>query len=573
MKTSPIKIPWFRRPGLSCSLVYLVRGGSRPNLTEGTLSAAMGCFVQEYLVDLGWYLSEFKFDIKFLCIFLLFKNLAKSRNFEENPAAFRRPLPGAGSNFQFSQNLAKSRIFEENPAAFRRPLPGAGSPIGLGGDHARLGLGRGDGGGFDGVGGGSGGWRSAAGLAVGDGLDGGRSSKEAARARRQEFGRRRCRLAAVRPLASSPTSQRRVSSESVRLGHVWLGCWSRSRPATEKQWVALESAGDWQCRSVTDQVAGVDEVGIDLLRPEQLESSLHSVLHAPSVKLFVDLTHHHLENIIPLLNYHRSALPSNMTQMSPHWLTIILQIIDDILKYSPLLLQLATLVWNRFVLGRLQVNDLEVDAPEFGFSFNSSTSSVEDFHFIPGTPSSCLIIFIVFLEITSFVPSFLSSCCSVLKSPYLSPSSEISNAFVLVLTFQQALLLLDHHFDHHPRGLLLLLLIARIELDLLESHVFDVAHHYAPPCRLLRPPWCLLHHRFLVLEFQSDVSNRSLALDVEALASKFLSLSTGIFCQQILEYEVQVSCSNVHHVELILVFLELLWQLVTLFVGFLQSYL
>ncbi|KAL0915745.1 hypothetical protein M5K25_013198 [Dendrobium thyrsiflorum] len=38
----PIKIPWFRRPGSSWSLVYLVRGGSRPNLTEGSLSAAMG---------------------------------------------------------------------------------------------------------------------------------------------------------------------------------------------------------------------------------------------------------------------------------------------------------------------------------------------------------------------------------------------------------------------------------------------------------------------------------------------------------------------------------------------------
>ncbi|KAL0923801.1 hypothetical protein M5K25_004576 [Dendrobium thyrsiflorum] len=49
----PIKIPWFRRPGPSWSLVYLVRGGSRPNLTEGSLSAAMGCFVQGYLVDLG----------------------------------------------------------------------------------------------------------------------------------------------------------------------------------------------------------------------------------------------------------------------------------------------------------------------------------------------------------------------------------------------------------------------------------------------------------------------------------------------------------------------------------------
>ncbi|KAL0923924.1 hypothetical protein M5K25_004712 [Dendrobium thyrsiflorum] len=45
----PIKIPWFRHPGPSWSLVYLVRGGSRPNLTEGSLSAAMGCFVQGYL--------------------------------------------------------------------------------------------------------------------------------------------------------------------------------------------------------------------------------------------------------------------------------------------------------------------------------------------------------------------------------------------------------------------------------------------------------------------------------------------------------------------------------------------
>ncbi|KAL0917613.1 hypothetical protein M5K25_012687 [Dendrobium thyrsiflorum] len=49
----PIKIPWFRHPGSSWSLVYLVRGGSRPNLTEGSLSAAMGCFVQGYLVDRG----------------------------------------------------------------------------------------------------------------------------------------------------------------------------------------------------------------------------------------------------------------------------------------------------------------------------------------------------------------------------------------------------------------------------------------------------------------------------------------------------------------------------------------
>ncbi|KAL0926688.1 hypothetical protein M5K25_002932 [Dendrobium thyrsiflorum] len=48
---NPIKIPWFRHPGSSWSLVYLVRGGSQPNLTEGSLSAAMGYFVQGYLVD------------------------------------------------------------------------------------------------------------------------------------------------------------------------------------------------------------------------------------------------------------------------------------------------------------------------------------------------------------------------------------------------------------------------------------------------------------------------------------------------------------------------------------------
>ncbi|KAL0906488.1 hypothetical protein M5K25_024985 [Dendrobium thyrsiflorum] len=42
----PIKIPWFRRPGSSWSPVYLVRGGSRPNMTEGSLSATMGCVIQ-----------------------------------------------------------------------------------------------------------------------------------------------------------------------------------------------------------------------------------------------------------------------------------------------------------------------------------------------------------------------------------------------------------------------------------------------------------------------------------------------------------------------------------------------
>ena len=32
----------------------LSQRGSRPNLTEGSLSAAMSCVVQENLVDLGW---------------------------------------------------------------------------------------------------------------------------------------------------------------------------------------------------------------------------------------------------------------------------------------------------------------------------------------------------------------------------------------------------------------------------------------------------------------------------------------------------------------------------------------
>ncbi|PKU79087.1 hypothetical protein MA16_Dca000431 [Dendrobium catenatum] len=50
----PIKISWFRRPGPSWSLVYLVRGDSRSNLTEGSLSATMSCFVQGDLIDLGF---------------------------------------------------------------------------------------------------------------------------------------------------------------------------------------------------------------------------------------------------------------------------------------------------------------------------------------------------------------------------------------------------------------------------------------------------------------------------------------------------------------------------------------
>ncbi|KAL0906523.1 hypothetical protein M5K25_025024 [Dendrobium thyrsiflorum] len=185
-----------------------------------------------------------------------------------------------------------------------------------------------------------------------------------------------------------------------------------------------------------------------------LDNSLHSALHAPSVKLFVDLTHHHLENIILLLSYRQFVLPSNMTQ-----------------------------IHLRYRIGR-QIS-------------RNTTVMISWLH-------KCRI------SNDSFVPSFLSSCYSVLKSLYLSLSSEISNAFVLVLTFQQALLLLDHHFDHHPRGLLLLP-TARTEFDLLES--------------------------WLAIGFFGGFSKVS---TIEASASKFLSLSTGIFCQQIPEYEVQM---------------------------------
>ncbi|KAL0903238.1 hypothetical protein M5K25_027598 [Dendrobium thyrsiflorum] len=347
MKTSPIKIPWFRRPGLSCSLVYLVRGGSRPNLTEGTLSTAMGCFVQEYLVDLGWI-------------------------FEENPATFRRPLPGAGREGGGS-GRARSGAEADGHARF-----GLGIDVGGGSVGIRLEVGwqtvakvwpeqvqAGD-------------WRSVSGLAVGDGLDGGRS-----------------------------------------------GC--------------SESTG---------------EVG--LVRPEQA-----------------------------------AVVESSPAQMH---LQHFGEFADD-----------------------------QVDQPHF----------LLHVQFVFQTPES-------------FVPSFLSSCCSVLKSPYLSPSSEISNAFVLVLTFQQALLLLDHHFDHHPRRLLLLL-IARTKFDLLES-------------------WLAIGFLggFSKVSTIVSISNMNLFFRnplltlLEALTSKFLCPSTGIFCQQISEYEVQVSCSNVHNVELILVFLELL---------------
>ncbi|PKU64414.1 Uricase [Dendrobium catenatum] len=50
----PIKIHGSVIPDHNWSLVYLVRGGCRPNLTEGSLSAAMGCFVQGDLVDMGF---------------------------------------------------------------------------------------------------------------------------------------------------------------------------------------------------------------------------------------------------------------------------------------------------------------------------------------------------------------------------------------------------------------------------------------------------------------------------------------------------------------------------------------
>ncbi|KAL0920380.1 hypothetical protein M5K25_009511 [Dendrobium thyrsiflorum] len=62
--TGPIKISWFCHPVLSWFLVYLVKGGSQLNLAEGTLSAAIGYFVQEYLVNLGWMLRKFSPDLR-----------------------------------------------------------------------------------------------------------------------------------------------------------------------------------------------------------------------------------------------------------------------------------------------------------------------------------------------------------------------------------------------------------------------------------------------------------------------------------------------------------------------------
>ncbi|KAL0928729.1 hypothetical protein M5K25_000646 [Dendrobium thyrsiflorum] len=50
MMMDPIKILWFRHLEPSCSLIYLVRGANRPNLTEKSLSAAMGCFIQGFNV-------------------------------------------------------------------------------------------------------------------------------------------------------------------------------------------------------------------------------------------------------------------------------------------------------------------------------------------------------------------------------------------------------------------------------------------------------------------------------------------------------------------------------------------
>ncbi|KAL0909862.1 hypothetical protein M5K25_020769 [Dendrobium thyrsiflorum] len=44
--TSSIKIPWFHHPRPLWSVVYLVRGDIQPNVTERSLLATVGCFVQ-----------------------------------------------------------------------------------------------------------------------------------------------------------------------------------------------------------------------------------------------------------------------------------------------------------------------------------------------------------------------------------------------------------------------------------------------------------------------------------------------------------------------------------------------
>lgn len=54
MKTSLIKISWFRRPGLLWSLIYIVNRGSWPNLIWGSLLKAMDCVVQGNLIN-GWW--------------------------------------------------------------------------------------------------------------------------------------------------------------------------------------------------------------------------------------------------------------------------------------------------------------------------------------------------------------------------------------------------------------------------------------------------------------------------------------------------------------------------------------
>ncbi|KAL0904504.1 hypothetical protein M5K25_026627 [Dendrobium thyrsiflorum] len=167
---------------------------------------------------------------------------------------------------------------------------------------------------------------------------------------------------------------------------------------------------------------------------------------------------------------------------SPYWLTIILQIIDDLLKYSPLLLQLAMLVWVTGLLGEFLVKSFRLRTPPTVESSPALTHLQHFGEFVDDQvdqPHFLLHVQFVFQTHESFAPSFLSSCCLVLKFLYLSLSSEISNAFVLVLMSQQALLLLDHHLDHHPRGLLLP--IARTGFDLLERKPWPPNFFPFPP--------------------------------------------------------------------------------------------
>ncbi|KAL0924585.1 hypothetical protein M5K25_005427 [Dendrobium thyrsiflorum] len=186
---------------------------------------------------------------------------------------------------------------------------------------------------------------------------------------------------------------------------------------------------------------------------------------------------------------------------------------------------------------------LKVDVCAIGNAFKSSTGSIGDFHFTPGTPSNCFSIFVVFLEIAIAHCSPWVCFFSVLSS-LVGGMGTFDHQFPLFASgvLLQPEKLVAYHFprvgesnDHSQSllhvSLLLLTLGVHDELVDLQDHYLSpddlfagqnqpravvgilvkaAAHHHAPPYRPLQLSWSLRHfHHLPVYGSPSGVSTES----------------------------------------------------------------